>query len=260
MAFCCVSLNTAAANGHERCLQNLLDRGADVNITGYDRWTPLHCAGWNGHKGCLEILLAHGAEINARDRNGRTPLHLAAWGLHKESIEVLLSHGADINIKDNIIDTAGSNIGSNRGNTPRFYILGCKSREYLEMFLVHGAEINIRSMNGNTPLFHTVITEHKEYSKLLLDCGADKDTLGDFLTEEIRMYQPRPCLKLYVEYQSGKIQRKIYHLNGTRRFCDLVPAGFKGTFSIGSRQMEAHEIIPDWAITVPPCLLVAREQ
>lgn len=43
-------------------------------------WTLLHCACGNGLKKCVNILIQNGADVNSRCTKGRTPLHDAvAW-------------------------------------------------------------------------------------------------------------------------------------------------------------------------------------
>jgi ankyrin repeat protein len=55
----------------------LVERGADVQATNFDRVTPLHQAVRARNLDATEALLAHGADPNAADRRGATPLHRA---------------------------------------------------------------------------------------------------------------------------------------------------------------------------------------
>lgn len=56
----------------------------------------------------LEELLDKGGNVNAQDRYGATPLMIAAYNGDKESVRVLLAHGADTRHTDNNGNTAYS--------------------------------------------------------------------------------------------------------------------------------------------------------
>lgn len=58
-------LTIAAQHGHDDCLKELINSGADVNqARGSDGVTPLYVAAKNGHSKCLNTLLDKGANIN----------------------------------------------------------------------------------------------------------------------------------------------------------------------------------------------------
>ena len=59
-------LTIAAQHGHDDCLTELINSGADVNkARGSDGVTPLYVAAKNGHNKCLNTLLDKGANIDA---------------------------------------------------------------------------------------------------------------------------------------------------------------------------------------------------
>ncbi|MYD45205.1 MAG: ankyrin repeat domain-containing protein [Gammaproteobacteria bacterium] len=88
--------------GNIRCIQELLDLGADVNIRNHKGETALHCASKAGFVPVVELLLANGAHIDILDNNGSSPLQHAIRSTIKSSskrarvISTLLRHGADI--------------------------------------------------------------------------------------------------------------------------------------------------------------------
>lgn len=88
--------------GNIKCIQELLDIGADVNIRNHKGETALHCASKAGFVAVVELLLANGAHIDLLDHDGSTPLQLALRSTiksrsNRESvISTPLKHGANI--------------------------------------------------------------------------------------------------------------------------------------------------------------------
>ncbi len=54
-------IHSAAAGGHSRIVQALLDRGADVQAVDYGnlRKTALHFAALHGHVAVIEVIMSH---------------------------------------------------------------------------------------------------------------------------------------------------------------------------------------------------------
>jgi ankyrin repeat protein len=86
----------AAAFG--RCVQLLLEAGADPGQAARDGMTPLHAGSEGGSVACVEALLAAGAALEAADAAGRTPLAGAAAGRspHPRCVLHLLARGAEV--------------------------------------------------------------------------------------------------------------------------------------------------------------------
>ena len=93
--------------GNPQSVQELLDQGADVNITNYKGQTALHCAAKAGFVEPVRMLLAHGANVAAQDRDGDTPLHSACRSSIKNQerlqqvVELLIAGGANVQAKNN---------------------------------------------------------------------------------------------------------------------------------------------------------------
>jgi ankyrin repeat protein len=84
----------AARNGHIDVARFLLDKGADINCTGFFGAPGLHWAALNGHKEMVEFLIARGADLHLRDEEfDSTPLGWALEGKHSEIAAVLEQHG-----------------------------------------------------------------------------------------------------------------------------------------------------------------------
>ena len=96
-------LMMAALKGHLDLAKKLIERGADVNKTG---WTPLHYAATHGHLAIMELLLEHHAYIDAESPNGSTPLMMAAHYGTPAAVKLLLEAGADPSLKNQLGLTA----------------------------------------------------------------------------------------------------------------------------------------------------------
>jgi hypothetical protein len=105
----CSALHLAAANGHARCVELLLQRGAEAAATTRHGATPLMLAAWQGHTSVLECLLERtgGRGVDAAcsapshgHRSGPTALMLAAASVAGRDasaacVQVLLAAGAN---------------------------------------------------------------------------------------------------------------------------------------------------------------------
>jgi ankyrin repeat protein len=75
----------------------LINKGADVNATSIDGWSPLLKATQKKHHQILENLLSNGA--NHRHillSNSNSALHIAVENGDLESVKVLINAGADL--------------------------------------------------------------------------------------------------------------------------------------------------------------------
>ena len=86
------ALMMAALKGDLTGAQLLLERGAQVNKTG---WSPLHYAATGPEPKLVALLIDRGADLNAGSPNGTTALMMAAQYGSEDSVKLLLSRGAD---------------------------------------------------------------------------------------------------------------------------------------------------------------------
>lgn len=93
-------LMIAAIMGQLESAKRLIQRGAEVNKTG---WTPLHYAASRTESDSVEmvrLMLQHHAYIDAESPNKSTPLMLAAHYGHADVVRLLLEEGADPTLRN----------------------------------------------------------------------------------------------------------------------------------------------------------------
>ncbi len=92
-------LMMAVFKGQVELAQQMIEKGADVNKTG---WTPLHYAATAGHVQLIGLLLAKYAYIDAESPNKSTPLMMAAHYGTPGAVKLLLEEGADPTLKNDL--------------------------------------------------------------------------------------------------------------------------------------------------------------
>ena len=97
-----MNLNDAAWNGNLKRVQELVERGADIEKTSsFGDFTPLVSACTNGQLEVARYHLEKGANRDKASNGGWTPLHHAALRGHLETTKVLMVYGADLNARTN---------------------------------------------------------------------------------------------------------------------------------------------------------------
>ena len=84
----------AASQNDVWTLRRLHQEQMDLQQGDYDQRSPMHIAAAEGHIKIVEFLLNSGVDPNQPDRWGGTPLEDAQLGNHTEVIELLKSHNA----------------------------------------------------------------------------------------------------------------------------------------------------------------------
>ena len=156
-------------------VQQLLENGADPELSNVFGLSPLHIAAQSGHAEVVRLLLYHGARVNARDVGDNTPLHLASrgpsspncdttdwscrWMLatrgdgHLQVVASLVVAGADVNARDE------------HARTPLMAAAENGNAEIVQVLLNHGADPSLQSKRGESAmslaqaLWHTAVVE-----------------------------------------------------------------------------------------------------
>ncbi|KAK3563407.1 hypothetical protein QTP86_026229, partial [Hemibagrus guttatus] len=159
-------LMLAAEQGSVEIVQELIRRGANVNLDDVDCWTALISASKEGHVEVVQELLANNANLEHRDMGGWTAL---MWGAYKGRVEVarlLLEKGAN------------PNITGQYGVYPIIWAAGRGHAEIVRLLLQHGAKVNCSDKYGTTALIWAARKGHYDCVMHLLENGANVDQEG----------------------------------------------------------------------------------
>jgi len=97
-------LYKAAKAHHRDAFRFLMYRGADVTVASgsrhtFDSETVLHQLAWSGQTDLAEQVLVRGAKVDVRDNHGWTPLWCAVAAGNLDMVKVLVKAGADVNTR-----------------------------------------------------------------------------------------------------------------------------------------------------------------
>ena len=90
------ALMFAAQEGHERAVELLLQRGAEINKQNSDGCTALMFAAGEGHSAVVLRLLRAGADTKLRSGKGKSALQLAKKNGHSACVEAFRQHIAEV--------------------------------------------------------------------------------------------------------------------------------------------------------------------
>jgi uncharacterized protein len=82
-------IQSAAAAGHDKVVNVLLDNGANPNVREQGGYTPLHAAAQNGDEEMIRTLLYGGADLTLKSDNGKTALDIATEAGHEKTAQLL---------------------------------------------------------------------------------------------------------------------------------------------------------------------------
>uniref|UniRef100_A0A3Q1HAV9 Uncharacterized protein n=1 Tax=Anabas testudineus TaxID=64144 RepID=A0A3Q1HAV9_ANATE len=153
----------------------LLDRGASANFSK-DHWTVLMAsctasASEDKIAHCVELLLSRNADPNMVDRCQVTCLMLAARDGYSKVINLLVSHGAEINYQDH------------NGYTALCIAVQYGREEAVLKLLQLGADKTVTTHSGKSPANLATIFKHTQVPKLRFDvcCRDENDITWSYL-------------------------------------------------------------------------------
>ena len=174
----CTALIEAAFFASFKCIEHLLNAGADANeITKGGRTALLRacmhveyfCTDFIENSGqpyvsdnhsvmkSIEALINAGADVNIKDDAGNVPLIRVIHLDHEEFVPLLLQSGADVNT-----------INSESGTSALMLAIGVNKRETIDQLLKSGADVNIVNNKGDTAFTVAAVSSNVPVAKRLL--------------------------------------------------------------------------------------------
>ena len=147
-------LEMAYRSGDAQFLQDLIDRGVDVEAVGDDGQTVLYQAIRAKDLAGVRLLVGAGANVNGTGPSGETVLRQAIRAGDTNIVRLLLDAGADIE------------------GTPPLITDALGNPEMLSLLIEWGADLNYRNYAGESVLFEAIRSGNTESVMVLLDSGA----------------------------------------------------------------------------------------
>ncbi|XP_034555975.1 ankyrin repeat and SOCS box protein 2-like [Notolabrus celidotus] len=234
------ALLVAVGKVQPRCVQVLLDNGADTDIANYDRETPLYKACEKNNPEMVAALLNHGAKVNTQCILGWTALQEAVVRNNMEICEMLMKAGAKHSVKNSY------------GITPLFTAAQSGQLASLRFLLKHGADINSQAPDGATALYEAAKNGHEEIVEFLISQKADANKAGKagLLPIHIaaqRGYETIVCMliKATSKVRVRRVGMSPLHLAAERNRDEvlesLIEAGYDVNAQLSEEQMRLYE-------------------
>jgi len=133
--------------------QLLLNFKFDPNATNNEtqKVSAMHLAAATMDSQIMQEMINRGGNVNCIDALGNTPLHYAAGLRNLETATILLKNKANVNALNNEKNTP-LHISFSMYETSKI-----DSSEFEDLLFKHGADFNIENLHGRTPFFHAFI-------------------------------------------------------------------------------------------------------
>lgn len=142
------AMHVACLHGYTRLVEELLQRGANIEAKAENKMRAMHIACKLGNIELVKLLLKHNAQINVMDETCMRPVHYACLCGNLEIVKHLQSLGCEMTAK------------GRGGNTCLHFACMSDNDELVKYLIDIGMNPNVSSSNGKYPL-HIACEENK---------------------------------------------------------------------------------------------------
>lgn len=143
-------------------LQNLIEKGTDLNDTDNEMNTMLHYASKYNNLEITILLLKNKANPNIVNLLSYTPLHVAVMNDNIEITKLLIQYKADLNIKDK------------DGCIPLHHAI--RNLDMVKLLVKNKSELNCQNCFGYTPFHRSILSNSFDVAEYLLSKNVDVNT------------------------------------------------------------------------------------
>eukprot|EP00057_Strongylocentrotus_purpuratus_P025738 XP_011680212.1 PREDICTED: transient receptor potential channel pyrexia-like [Strongylocentrotus purpuratus] len=162
-----------------KCVEHLLDKGADINAPDVVGYTPLIFAVANSVYDCAEILISRGADMDAKTTNDYNVFHVASEAGQEQCLQILVDYvigtdGGDGSEAEQHLEHRSLIDSTVKTKLTPLHCailgghLGC-----VQILCDAGANVEAQSISGKTPLQRATEKKHVDIMKYLLALHAD---------------------------------------------------------------------------------------
>jgi ankyrin repeat protein len=226
-------------------VQQLIQKGVNLNTREPFGLTPLHVACLKNHVAIVKVLLeSKQVNIDAQDLQGCTPLIFSAFWDRHEAASLLIKYNASQNLQ------------SEGGTTAAMAASQRNSRSVLEILANSDANLQIQDKSGSNCFDHAYYLKHRDIEEFLFGWGVEHGTVVQIFQacqrhdldhvhslfpkldfENLPLVYRRAMLKSFFDIEEFVLFQKLWHkdLNPNEYLsgCVLKDCGDLCTFLIG---------------------------
>lgn len=165
----CTALFYAAQQGFTLAVEELLEHGADPNVSRSNSGNyPILAASAKGFSDVVQLLIRKKVNVNVEDQYGSTALQLACMNGHTDVVRVLLDAKADADCTDK------------DQMRPIHRAVDREEVEIVRLLVRAKANVNVVDKYGNTPLLWATTKGHLAIIQILIDADADVNYKNEY--------------------------------------------------------------------------------
>lgn len=171
-------LTSALRLGSVDAMNFLLEHGAKVDVPDRDGWAPILHAALRNNPSMIDALVKRGAGVETRAPGGFTPLAIALEEKKFDAANALIDRGANVNEavgKKKITPLMVAASERPPENRSQRLLQKLDSISIARELLKHGADANAKTTDGATPLMIAAARDNAPMIGLLLQSGAKPD-------------------------------------------------------------------------------------